>query len=148
MKIPHKRAECGRKNTVLMCSSCYEKFAWPPAKGVSKNRQQSPILVTVPCGYWTQGFLEFRKDTIYSILRRGGLGVGCPGCVPVDAGRPSFRPFKNHSRNRSRFPSISEAKMLQNPSKNHSKSIPGAIPKPTPQNNKNIQNETPPNLEH
>ena len=29
------------------------KFAWPPAKGVSKPKQQSPILVTVPFGYWT-----------------------------------------------------------------------------------------------
>ena len=46
------------------------KFAWPPAKGVSEPRHQSPILVTVPFGYWTPG-TGVQKDTIYRVLRRG-----------------------------------------------------------------------------
>ena len=45
------------------------KFAWPPAKGVSEPRHQSPILVTVPFGYWTPG-TGVQKDTIYRVLRR------------------------------------------------------------------------------
>ena len=105
------------------------KFAWPPAKGVSKHWQQSPILVTVPFGYWTPGFLEFRKNTIYSILRRGGLGVGCAhsNCLTRFLGRSKITPEIDPV-----FHRFWKPKCSQNPSNKHSKSIPGAIPKPTP----------------
>ena len=123
----------------FICLSYLSKFAWPPAKGVSKHKQQSPILVTVPFGYWTPGFLEFRKDTIYSILRRGGLGFNPAspkgGVLFLDPSKitPEIAPV---------FHRFWKPKCSQNPSKNHSKSIPGAISKPTP---KKSQNYTEPN---
>ena len=100
---------------------------WPKACQTNNNNASNPPYCSFR--YWAQGFLEFRKDTIYSILRRGGLGFKCVG---PDGRRPTFRPFKNYSRNRSRFHRLLMPKCSQNPSHNHSKSIPGAIPKPTP----------------
>ena len=122
-----------------------QKFAWPPAKGVSKPRQQSPILVTVPFGYWTPGFLEFRKDTIYSILRRG---VWASSVRPqrwlsyfsvLQKSLPKSIPFFIDFGSQN-APKI-HPKITQNPFPEPSRNQP-------PKNNKNIQNQTPPNLEN
>ena len=106
---------------------------------MSNQWQQSPILVTVPFGYWTQGFLEFRKDTwIVSLGGHPGLQIGRP-----DGRNPLFSRSKITPEIAPVFHRFSMPKGSPNPSKNHSKSIPGAIPKPTPQKSQNYTEPNP-----
>ena len=93
------------------------------------NNPQSWLLF--PLGTGLQLLLESRR--IRFIVSLGG-GSGLQVCA-VNEWNPTFRPFKNHSRNRSRLSSILEAKMLPKsipkPFKIHSRSHPETKPPKT-----------------
>ena len=108
----------------------------PKACQTPSNNSSNPRYCSFR--YWTQGFLEFRKDTwIVSLGGHPGTQIGCDfGSRPLFS-RSKITPEIDHVFHR--FP---KPKGSPNPSQNHSKSIPGAIPKPTP---KKSQNYTEPN---
>ena len=119
---------CFAKTTISRNQHIQLKFAWPPAKGVSEPRQQSPILVTVPFGYWTPGFLESRR--IRFIVSLGG-GRGFNPVPPMSGilflGRSKITPEIDPV-----FHRFWKPKCSQHPSHNHSKSIPRDIRKQNP----------------
>ena len=81
-----------------------------------------------PSGTGLQLLLESRRIRI--IVSLGG-GSGLQPCHINDR-NPVFKPFKNHSRNRSVVHRCWKPKCSHNPSKNNPKSIPRDIPKPIP----------------